>query len=112
MRETTDELLKHYAAHKEPQTFFQIDGWFGGKHAGDPVVATDEKGYSMTGGVTSELMHGADVRIFIAPSTPVSEAVELLRQAADWLDRDPDMVQYLLESRNPNMLEYLNKNGR
>jgi len=95
MRKTTDELLKHYAAGREPKKFFQIDGWYSLK--GDGVVTTDENGHAMTGSVTFELMHGADVRILIDPSTPPSEAAALLRKAANWLDRDTTLFQDLPE---------------
>jgi len=95
MRETIDKLLKDYVADeggliKEPQKVYQIEGWYGGKWQGDPIVSTDEKGYSMLSTGTIEWMDGADVRILIADSTPVSEAAALLRQAADWLDREPN----------------------
>jgi len=94
MRNTTGELLSHYAK-RDPNEFLQIDGWHGGKCAGDRVVATDENGYSMTGSVTVELMYGADVRILIDPSTPASEAVALLQQAVAWLKEDPDLYHRL-----------------
>ena len=99
MRKTTGELLNHYAK-REPKEFLQLDGWYGGKWAGDSIVATDENGYSGTGRITVELMIGADVRVLIDPSTPASEAIALLEQAVDWLKRDPNLFRTIKEEGN------------
>jgi len=94
MEKTRGELLEHYA-ERRPKEFLQIDGWYGGKWAGDPIIATDADGYSMTSGITHELMQGADVRILIPPSTPKSEAITLLQQAIDSLNRRPGLYSHL-----------------
>jgi len=96
MKKTTDKLLNHYAK-REPKKFLQIDGWYSRQWVDDRVLAMDEARYSMTGGATVELMHGTDVRILIDPSTPVSEAVMLLRQAVAWLKEDPLLYHRLVK---------------
>ena len=90
-RETKEALLKHYAT-REPKSFVQFDGWYGGKWRGDSVIATDEAGRSMTSGLTTELMNGADMRLLIEPGADAVEIVALLHQAAEWIMRAPDIL--------------------
>ena len=68
MRNTKSELLEHYAS-REPKSFVQFDGWYGGKFAGDSVIATDENGRSMCATYTTELMHGTDQPIPFCDNT-------------------------------------------
>ena len=109
-RWSKEGLLAHYAT-REPKSFVQFDGWYGGKWAGDSVIATDETGRSMTSGLTTELMCGADMRLLIEPGAAPNEIVALLNQAAEWITRSPDILDsshwhdsklHLVEPSNDN----------
>ena len=74
---TKGQLLAHYA--KRPVTrFHQYDGFK--LEEWDCVLDPDEHGYSVMGGETHELMHGANVRVLIRPDTSREDAVELLER--------------------------------
>lgn len=80
-------LIKHYCS-REPTQFVQFDGFLGKPNdKSDSVVQFDEEGHSLLSGVTWELMHGADVRVFVKPSTPPKHAAKLLRKIRKWIKR-------------------------
>lgn len=52
------------------------------------IMGRDDDGQGVTGGVTVELMHGADIRLLIPSDTKAStgELLMLLRKAAAWIE--------------------------
>jgi hypothetical protein len=92
--------LEHYA-ERDPKQFLQIDGFIEGR---DDLATPDEDGDSVLGGVTVELMHSSfSTRILIDPATDPKVAARLLRKAAAWLDRKPELL-------SPDEGEYLSPN--
>jgi hypothetical protein len=78
---TKAELLAHYAT-REPKHFYQFDNWLE-KHHDDAI----EGPMSVVGG-TWELMRGSDVRVLIPDGVTSTEAVAMLRQIIDWIERN------------------------
>jgi hypothetical protein len=78
------ECLQHYT-DREPKKFVQLDCW--ACDGWDDVIRPDGDGHGLTGGVTTELMHGSTVRILILPDTKPAEVAAMLRKAADWVER-------------------------
>ena len=91
MLNTKESLLKHYS-RREPKSFVQIDGWYGGKWKGDSEIPTDEYGRSMTWTKTEELMQAADMRLLVVPGSDPKEIVALLHKAAHWIAHHPQIV--------------------
>ena len=88
---TKGDLLEHYA-RREPKAFVQIDCWYGGK-MDDDIFHADAAGRTVTSGRVEELMLGTDVRILIEPDGDPKEVVALLREAADMIVGQPDVVK-------------------
>lgn len=81
--------LKHYA-ERDPRRLLQIDGFPG---CSDDIMAPDAEGDSVLGSRTVELMDSPfSTRILIDPATDPRVAARLLRKAAEWLDREPDLL--------------------
>ena len=84
----------------------QIDGWEGATEgAADPIRPPDHEGDVMVAGGTYEPQASdTDVRVNIAGDAETSDAIRLLRKAADWLERDPDLIHRLNPARpyDPN----------
>ena len=90
-RRSKEGLLAHYAT-REPKSFIQFDGWYGGKWQGDSVINTDEAGRSMISGLTTELMNGADMRLLIKPDSDPTEIVALLHNAIASIESMPENI--------------------
>jgi hypothetical protein len=71
------QLLEKYMS-REPKQFLQFDGFT--NIEGDCQVRPDENGDSFSGSVTTELMHGSDVRVMVIPGTTRDEALRLLKK--------------------------------
>ena len=50
-------------------------------------MGRDENGQGAIGGLTWELMRGADVRVLIPPTRTTEQALILLRKNTDWVKR-------------------------
>jgi hypothetical protein len=74
-------LLTHYA-EREPKEFLQYD------HFGVPHPPVDDGPGNLTAGYTIELMRGAACRVLVDPKTESEDAVTMLREIADWIERD------------------------
>jgi len=68
-------LLEKYMS-REPRQFLQFDGFCNVE--GDSHLLPDECGDCFSGSVTTELMHGSDVRVLIIPGTTRKTALRLL----------------------------------
>ncbi len=84
-------LLTKYA-EKKPTTFGQLDAFVIGKDGGDDVMRPDPDGDCLMGGITTDLMDGADVRILIRRGTSGVNAVRLIGKLVEWLESDPEIV--------------------
>lgn len=83
---TKDQLLTKYR-DREPKLFVQYDGFNPPTHVcGDDGIDSD--GHEIWGGLTYELMHGAQVRVLVEPMAANGDVVVLLRKIADWIERD------------------------
>jgi hypothetical protein len=84
------ECLARYA-EREPKGFAQFDGWFMPGQR-DDVINPDAEGYAITGTGTTELMHGATVRVLISAGTDAQVAKALLMRIVDWIQRSPEVL--------------------
>ena len=76
-QELKEQLLEKYA-QKEPNTFYQFDGWWTDEPEGGELMATE----------TEELMSTCpDVRVLIPPGTDKEQASRLLKKIAAWIER-------------------------
>ncbi len=74
------ELLDHYAT-RDPQAFYQFDGFHTEGSSRDDVVQEDSDGDGVTAGVTYELMTGVyAVRVLVTAGTPEADALRLLKK--------------------------------
>ena len=73
--------MQHYST-RELKEFVQIDGFL----KGDEVMGMDADGHSVCGGITSELMHGSDVRILIPREHNRAQVIGLLRKALEAIE--------------------------
>ena len=77
-------LLEKYAK-KLPNCFFQYDANYSPSY--DDCFPPDENGDVLSGATTTELMDGADVRVFVRPEVSKETAVRLLHKIIDWVER-------------------------
>lgn len=91
---TKGECLARYA-ERNPKGFAQFDGWEFEPGTRDDVMHPDKDGFAVTGGGTTELMHGASVRVLVADGVAPDVAVALLRRIVKWIERDSDALAKL-----------------
>ena len=81
-----EQLLEKYA-QKEPNRFYQFDGW-ADQPPGDSFMIPDEEGDVMMATETEELMITCpDVRVLVLPGTDGEQASRLLKKIAGWIER-------------------------
>lgn len=90
-------LLEKYG-EKDPNAFTQLDGFVVGRDSVDSVMCPDDEGDCLFGSTTTELMHGADVRIFIKKGTSPNDAIRLIGKLGDWLSLAPGIAAPGLET--------------
>lgn len=79
-----EQLLEKYA-QKEPNTFYQFDGW--ADQPPDDFMIRDEEGDVKIASETEELMSTCpDVRVLIPPGTDREHASRLLKKIAGWIE--------------------------
>jgi hypothetical protein len=109
--EVKAQLLAHYAT-KEPSRFVQIDCHTNRTGSGledlfEPWEdAYDEDGDQIGAWSTTELMHGAPVRVFIRPETSAATAVRVLDKVVAWLRRRPSLIAELVGPPPPPAPDY------
>lgn len=96
-------LLAKYL--NRPITEFQQYDAFINSHR-DSVFVPDDDGDCLFGTETSELMHGASVRVLIRPDEKKADVVRSLLKITDWINRDwvdkqPDTQQPEHDSEIP-----------
>ncbi|GFP24783.1 hypothetical protein HKBW3S43_01045 [Candidatus Hakubella thermalkaliphila] len=92
------ELLEHYAT-REPQAFFQFDGFADVEE--DCVMKPDKDGDCLFSRVTHELMTGTyRVRVLITPGTSKEKALALLQKISGWIKRGGLEYFYTTESQD------------
>ena len=70
----------------------QIDCWTD-VEPGDCIVVSDDQGNALTGTWSDEAFTTPfTLRIFIEPGTDPAHAAQLLRKAAKWVERDPELL--------------------
>ena len=86
---TRGELLEKYCK-REPTPFFQYDGFLGKPNdKSDCIFQFDKNGFCFFDKIeTYELMHGADVRVFVKPGTPPEITQRILKEIAACIKRD------------------------
>ena len=81
-----EQLLEKYA-RKEPNTFYQFDGW-ADEPPGDSFMIPDEEGDVVMATETQELMSSCpNVRVLVLPGTDGEQASRLLKKIAGWIER-------------------------
>ena len=86
---TQEELLTKYR-RKQPTPFVQFDAFVGiPNDEEDCIMHYDSDGHCMFGGmIRHELMHGANVRVLVRPSTSARDVVAMLEKIAEWIKTD------------------------
>lgn len=75
------ELLAHYAT-RDPQGFYQLDGFHDDNPSRTDVITHDADGDAVIAGVTYELMTGVyAVRVLVTAGTSEADALRLLKKA-------------------------------
>lgn len=100
--QTKEEVLAHYADHKEPVHFLQYDGFV--CRGWDYVLRPDDEGDGLTGSQTWELMSGfPEVRVLLPDKTTPVQAARLLHKIAtsleiggNWAADDRDFLEAAL----------------
>jgi len=70
----------------------QIDCWTD-QEPGDCLISPDDQGDALTGQWPVEAFKSPfTIRIFIEPGTDPATAARLLHKAAEWVERDPEML--------------------
>lgn len=86
---TKQDVLNHYAEVYNPQLYWQMDGWISEDGIADYIINPNGERLSMTGGGSYELWRGGyALRVHIRPDVSKDDAIALLLQAVEWLERD------------------------
>lgn len=88
---TRERKLKHYSK-RTPKQFIQLDGHYLGPDGGDDMMVPDTDGDCLLAGQTVELMHFSGTRVLIDSNFDPKVAARMLRKAAEWLDRQPELL--------------------
>lgn len=80
--EIIHRALMEECARREPTPFIQYDAFLNG--------TTDDNEYYLSS--TLELMGGADVQVFIQPTTKPEDVIRALRMFINWIEQDG--IQY------------------
>ncbi len=100
-KKTRGELLSHYS-EKEPTEFIQFDVFYeDGGPWNDGLMVSDEEGFAVIGGKTTELMSGCSaIRVLIIPGTEKGIVTRGLKKVI----RDIEKCPYLLKKEYYNTL--------
>lgn len=80
--------LAHYAK-RNPKSFLQLDVFYAPE---DKFMRPDKDGDGFMATATTELMHGADVRVLVPHDAEAKTAIRQLKKIAKWLSRSPNLL--------------------
>lgn len=87
LKRLKQDLLKKYGS-RNPKSFRQFDAFDVGVDGGDDMFHPDSDGVCIFSTTANELMHSANVRVFIDAETSRGDAIEMLKKLTKTVERD------------------------